>query len=62
MVGHDDEGVEMEAVFCALLLEYVEHQQGIGFDLEETPAISGCCGDEVGAKVLRGPVHTERIA
>jgi hypothetical protein len=62
MIRHDHENVKMEARFHALLLEYVEHQQGIGFDLKKTSSVCGRRGDEVSAEVLRGPVHVGIIA
>ena len=62
VVRHQDEGVEMKAVFGALFEEYIEKELGVGLDMEETAAICCCRRDEVGAEVLRGPVHVGMIA
>jgi hypothetical protein len=40
-----------------LFHEHIEEELSVDFDLEETTAICGCRGDEVGAKVLRGLAH-----
>src|SRR5437762_6921594 len=62
VVRHYDEGVKVKSVFSTLLGEYIQEAFGIGFDLEEAAAICGCCGNEVSAKVLRGPVYLDMIA
>lgn len=62
VVGHDDEGMKVEAVLDALFHEHIEEELSDGFDLEETAAICSCRGDEIGTKVLRGPVHVGMIA
>lgn len=46
VVGHDDEGVELEAAFGAVLLEDFEEEFGVAFDLEETSSVGGGGGDE----------------
>ena len=62
VVRHQDESVKVEALLDALFHEYIEKELSVGFDLEETAAICSCGGDEVGTKVLRGPVHVGMIA
>jgi hypothetical protein len=54
--------MKVKAVLDTLFHEHLEVELSVGFDLEETAAICGCRGDEVGAKVLRGPVHVGMIA
>jgi hypothetical protein len=49
VVRLNDEGVEFVVAFAAVVLEGVDHEQGVGFDLEEAAAIVGRCGDEKGA-------------
>jgi len=48
VVGHDDEGMEAEVAFAAIVLEGVEEEFGGYGGLEETPAIVGLGGDEEG--------------
>jgi hypothetical protein len=45
VVGHDDEGVEFVEAFTAIVLERVEEEMCVGFDLEESAAV-GCDGRE----------------
>jgi hypothetical protein len=59
VVGHDDEGVELQAVLPALLLEDFDQEKGVLFYLEETSAVGGDGCDEVGAEFLRGSWHGE---
>ena len=57
MVRHDDEGVEFDVSFGALVLQDVDEEQGGLFDLKEATARGGDRGDEVGADLLRGRAH-----
>jgi hypothetical protein len=54
VVGHDYEGVELQAAFGTLLLKDFHEEGGVSFDLEESAA-GGC--DEVGSDVLWGWWH-----
>jgi hypothetical protein len=62
MNWHQDESVKVKAFLDTLFDEHIEEELSVGFDLEETAAICSCRGDEVGTKVLRGPVHVGMIA
>ena len=61
VIGHDDEGVELQAVLLALLLEDFDQEKGVLFYLEEASASAIGCGacDEVGAEFLWGSWHGE---
>ena len=59
MIGHDDEGVEFQAVLLALLLEDFDQEKRVLFDLEEASAIGCRACDEVGAQFLWGSWHGE---
>ena len=47
VIGHDDVGVQQVA--DAVVVDGVEEEVGVAFDLEESAAIVGGCGDEVSA-------------
>jgi hypothetical protein len=49
VVRHDDEGVELVVAFAEVMLEGFEEGVGVGFDLEEAPAIVGLGADEESA-------------
>ena len=53
MVGHDDEGVEFVGALGAVVLEGLEEEFGVGWELEEAASVVGDGGDEEGAG-LRG--------
>lgn len=57
VVRHDDKGVEFDASLGALVLQNVDEEQCGLFDLKESAARGGDCGDEVGADLLRGRTH-----
>ena len=59
MVGHDDKGVELDAAFGALVLEYVHKEDGVLFDLEETATGGGDGCDEVSANLLWRDFHAK---
>jgi hypothetical protein len=48
VVGHDDEGVELEVAFVAIVLECFDEERGVGVELEEGAAVGGGAGYEVG--------------
>ena len=60
MVRHDDEGVELDAVFVSLFLKDIDEEVCVLFDLEEASAIGGDRCDEVGAEFLRSLWHGEK--
>lgn len=61
MVRHDDEGVELESGFVALVLKVVQHQVcGLG-DLEDATALCGDKGEEVGSCLLWSSAHAINI-
>ena len=62
VVRHQDESMKVKAVHDTLFHQHIKEELSVGFDLEETAAICSCRGDEVGTKVLRGPVHVGMIA
>ena len=49
MVGHDDEAVELEATFAAIVLEGFEEELGVGGLLEESSSVPGLGADEEGS-------------
>lgn len=49
VVGHGDEGVEFVEAFVTVVLEGLEEELGVGFDLEEAAAVVGLGADEEGA-------------
>jgi len=49
MVRHDNEGVESVVALFAIVLNRLDEEQGVGFDLEESATIVGRRGDEEGA-------------
>ena len=48
MVGHDDVGVEEEALLVAVTKESCDHEFGVRCALEETPAGVGIDGNGIG--------------
>jgi hypothetical protein len=48
MVGHDDVG--MQKIAGAVVVDGFEEERGVAFNLEETAAVVGGCGDEVSAR------------
>ena len=59
MVGHDHEGVELQTILPLLLLEDINEEVCILFDLKESTA-GGCCARyEVGFEFLWGSWHEE---
>jgi hypothetical protein len=54
MIRHDNESVQLDAIFASLVLKDVEEESRVLFDLEESS--TGCCdgGDEVGSELLWG--------
>jgi len=61
VVGHEDEGVELVAAFCAVIVEYLEEEIGVGVGLKEAAAIGGDGGDEEGSNFLRGSLHRSKL-
>jgi hypothetical protein len=59
VVGHDDEGVELNSILASLFLKDVHKEGCVLFDLEEASAICGDRCDEVRAKFLRSSWHGE---
>jgi hypothetical protein len=59
VVGHDDEGVEFDAILVALLLKDFYEEKGVLFDLEESTAGGGGACDEVGSEFLWSSWHGE---
>jgi hypothetical protein len=59
VVGHGNEGVELKAIFCSLVLKDFNEQVGVLFDLEEASAVGGDDGDEIGSEFLWGSWHGE---
>lgn len=62
VVGHDDECVQEEAILRVVVEEGGLEELGVGGDLEETTALRGYGGDEVGAGFLRRAMHGGRLA
>jgi len=60
VVGHDDEGVELNPILASLFFKDIHEARRVLFDLKETAAISGDGCDEVGAKFLRSSWHEEK--
>lgn len=61
VVGHQDEGVDLVAVFGAVFVEKLEEEVGVRVGLEEPSAIGGDGGDEEGADFLRGSLHESTL-
>ena len=59
VVGHDDEGVELNSILGSLFLKDFDQEVCVLFDLEEASAIGGDRCDEVGAEFLRSSWHGE---
>ena len=59
VVGHDDEGVELNSIHASLFSKDVHKEGCVLFDLEEASAIGGDRCDEVGSEFLRGSWHGE---
>lgn len=57
MVGHNDEAVELEAAFVAMLEERLDEEFGVGCALEVTMLLEGRDGDGVGALLLADCGH-----
>jgi hypothetical protein len=57
VIGHDDEGMKLDAAFGTVLIEDFEKELGIAFDLEEAPSFGGGGGYEEGAGLLWGERH-----
>jgi hypothetical protein len=57
VVGHDDEGVELETVLLRLIEEDVDEELGVLFDLKEPAAGCAYGGYEVGPYFLGGEWH-----
>ena len=47
VIGHDDEGVELEAPLAAIVVQSFQEESGIGFDDEEPSALEGCRAHEI---------------
>ena len=62
MVGHENEGVELVALFGAVVAEELEQEVRVRVSLEEAAAIRGDGGEEVGAEVGREEFHAGRLA
>ena len=60
MVGHDDEAVELEAVFVAMLEERGDEEFGVGCALEVAMSLEGQDCDRVGALLLANCGHREK--
>jgi hypothetical protein len=60
VVGHDDEGMELETVFLRLIEEDVDEESGVLFDLKEPAAGCGYGGYEVGPYFLRASGRGEK--
>ena len=61
MVGHDDKGVQGEAVLRAMVKHRFNQQIRASLNLEEAAAIRSHAGDEVRAEFLRSRQHVGRI-
>jgi hypothetical protein len=59
VVGHDDEAVELEAVFCLMLEERLDEEFGVRCALEMAVSLEGQYGDGVGALLLTDGGHAE---
>lgn len=59
VVGHDDEGVELNSILASLFLKDIDQEICVFFGLEEASAIGGDRCDEVGAKFLWSSWHGE---
>jgi hypothetical protein len=57
VVGHDEESVELETTFRALLIQDFDEEFGVPLDLEDSTARGGGARNEVGAEFLRGERH-----
>ena len=57
VVGHDDEAVELEAAFVAVLKECLDEAFGVGCDLEVPVPLEGCDGNGVGIQRLTDGGH-----
>jgi hypothetical protein len=63
VVRHDDEGVKFIEALDAVVLEGVDEELGVCFDLEEAAAVMGDCGDEkVPSVAVRGGVAMGIVA
>jgi len=57
VVGHDDEAMELEAAFLAMLEERCDEEFGVGCALEVAMLLEGRDGDRVGALRLADRGH-----
>ena len=57
VVGHDDESVELEAIFVSMLEEGCDEEFGVGCALEVAMLLEGRDGDGVGALLLADCGH-----
>jgi hypothetical protein len=57
VVGHDDEAVELEAVFVSMLEERLDEQFGVSCALEVAMTLEGRDCDGVGALLLADCGH-----
>jgi hypothetical protein len=60
MVGHDYEGVELEALFVAMFEELCDEEFGVGYALEVAMSLEGQDCDGVGALLLADCGHREK--
>lgn len=60
MIGHDDEAVELEAAFVAMLEEGCDEEFGVGCTLEVAMSLEGQDCDRVGALLLADCGHREK--
>ena len=63
VVRHEDEGVDLISTLRSILIQQLEQELGVGFDLKKPAAIRSYSCDEVRADFLRGDVvHVARVA
>lgn len=63
VVGHEYESMNLIPPLSSILVQQIEKELGVGFDLKKPAAIRGNRGDEVRAEFLRGKVvHVARLA
>jgi hypothetical protein len=59
VVGHDDEAMELETIFIAMLKEGLDEEFSVGCSLEVAMSLEGQDSEGVGALLLTDGGHAE---
>ena len=62
VIGHQDEGVELVALFRAVVAKELKEEVGVRVGLEKAVAVGGDGGNEVGAEFGREEFHVRQVS